>query len=388
MTSTSSLTEEETLLPCFLSTISPTHLSTILTHLPKAELHLHIEGTLEPELAFQLATRNQIQLPYASPELLKQAYSFNSLQSFLDIYYMVSQVLIKEQDFYDLMMAYFKKANENNIWHAEIFFDPQTHTTRGISFTTIMNGFKQARIDGLKQYHISSSLIMCFLRHLTEDDGFQILEQALPYLTNGDIIGIGLDSGEVGNPPQKFINLFTKCKEQFKHLRIVAHAGEEGPSEYVLEALDLLKAERIDHGVKAIESNKVIHRLVQDKIGLTVCPLSNISLAVFPSLEQHTLPQLLAAGILASVNSDDPAFFGGYVTENFISLFHAIPEFGIKEAFLLARNSFLTSFAGEEQKKKWIEELIQYFEKFIGNNKNNQKIHEENGHVKRVKGGD
>jgi adenine deaminase len=292
--------------------IAADRLPDLLRALPKAELHIHIEGSLEPKLIFALAERNGLSLPYANVAELRKAYAFTNLQSFLDIYYAGASVLITEQDFYDMARAYFVKAAADNVIHAELFFDPQTHTARGVSMDVVVNGLYRACIDAEIELGISASLIMCFLRHLSEQEAFETLEQALPH--RAKIIGIGLDSGEVGNPPEKFARVFARCRELGFHL--VAHAGEEGPPAYVWTALDVLKVERIDHGVQSSKDAALMHRLAQDRIALTVCPLSNLKLCVFPDLASHNLKQLLDAGLAATINSDDPAYFGGYMNDN------------------------------------------------------------------------
>ncbi len=327
--------------------------------MPKAELHIHIEGSLEPELIFALAQRNGVSLPYADVEALRSAYAFTNLQSFLDIYYAGASVLIQEQDFYDMAQAYFVKAAADNVVHAELFFDPQTHTARGVSMETVINGLHRACVDAEKELGVSASLIMCFLRHLSEKEAFETLEQALPY--RDKIIGIGLDSGEVGNPPEKFARVFARCREL--GLRLVAHAGEEGPPEYIWTALDVLKVERIDHGVQAIKDAALMQRLAKDRIALTVCPLSNLKLCVFPDLAQHNLRQLLDAGLAATVNSDDPAYFGGYMNANFTQTFAAV-GMDAHHAYTLARNSFEASFIDDAGKSRYIDRLNDCFEGF------------------------
>ncbi|MBA3593775.1 MAG: adenosine deaminase [Polaromonas sp.] len=340
-------------------TLSPARLPALLQAMPKAELHIHIEGSLEPELIFALAQRNGVSLPYADVEALRSAYAFTNLQSFLDIYYAGASVLIQEQDFYDMAQAYFVKAAADNVVHAELFFDPQTHTARGVSMETVINGLHRACVDAEKELGVSASLIMCFLRHLSEKEAFETLEQALPY--RDKIIGIGLDSGEVGNPPEKFARVFARCREL--GLRLVAHAGEEGPPEYIWTALDVLKVERIDHGVQAIKDAALMQRLAKDRIALTVCPLSNLKLCVFPDLAQHNLRQLLDAGLAATVNSDDPAYFGGYMNANFTQTFAAV-GMDAHHAYTLARNSFEASFIDDAGKSRYIDRLNDCFEGF------------------------
>jgi adenosine deaminase len=325
--------------------------------MPKAELHIHIEGSLEPELIFELATRNRIRLPYPTIHELRAAYAFPDLQGFLDIYYAGAGVLQKEEDFFDMAWAYLKRAKADNVLHAEIFFDPQTHTARGIPFETVINGLDRAIRRGREELGMSASLILCFLRHLSEEDAFAALEDALPFRDR--FIGVGLDSSERGNPPEKFAGVFARCREL--GLRLVAHAGEEGTAEYVSHALDLLKAERIDHGVHCLDDLQLVTRLVREQIPLTICPLSNIKLCVFPSLSAHNIGKLLAAGIVATINSDDPAYFGGYLNENYTATFAALPGLGAKEAYRLARNSFQASFVDESVKEGWIRELDEFF---------------------------
>jgi len=327
----------------------------LIGDLPKAELHLHIEGSLEPELMFALAKRNRVELPYASVESLKAAYDFADLQSFLDLYYAGASVLLTEQDFFDMTWAYLERAKADNVRHAEIFFDPQTHTVRGVPFGTVIEGIHAALSEGARKLGISAFLIMCFLRHLSEEDAFATLEQALPY--RDKIVGVGLDSSERGHPPSKFARVFARCRQL--GWRVVAHAGEEGPPAYITEALDLLKAERIDHGVRCLEDPAVVARLAAEQIPLTVCPLSNVKLRVFPSLEQHNLRQLMAAGLRVTVNSDDPAYFGGYVNENYRAVQRAL---GLSRAELrrLAKNSFLASFLPEAEKQRHCRSVDEY----------------------------
>lgn len=331
----------------------------LLRQMPKAELHIHIEGSLEPELIFALAQRNGVAIPYRTVEELRSAYAFTNLQSFLDIYYAGASVLLTEQDFYDMAQAYFARAAQDHVIHTELFFDPQTHTARGVSMETVVNGLHRACVDAKAELGLSASLIMCFLRHLSEEDAFATLEQALPYRDR--IIGIGLDSGEVGNPPEKFSRVFARCRELGFHL--VAHAGEEGPPAYVWTALDVLKVERIDHGVQSSKDAALMKRLAQDRIPLTVCPLSNLKLCVFPDLASHNLRQLLDAGLAATVNSDDPAYFGGYLNENFTQTF-AATGLAAQHAYALARNSFEASFIEASEKRVFIDRLSQVFETF------------------------
>jgi adenosine deaminase len=331
----------------------------LLRSMPKAELHIHIEGSLEPELIFALAKRNSVGIPYSSVEELRSAYAFTNLQSFLDIYYAGASVLLKEQDFYDMAMAYFAKAAHDNVLHTELFFDPQTHTARGVSMETVIAGLHRACVDAQASHGVSASLIMCFLRHLSEEDAFETLEQALPFQDR--IIGIGLDSGEVGNPPEKFARVFARCREL--GFRLVAHAGEEGPPAYVWTALDLLKVERVDHGVQSSKDALLMQRLAKDRIALTVCPLSNLKLCVFADLASHNLRHLLDAGLVATVNSDDPAYFGGYMNDNFTQTF-AATGMNAGHAYQLARNSFEASFIEESQKRAYVARLNEVFEAF------------------------
>lgn len=324
----------------------------LIRSLPKAELHVHIEGTFEPELMFAIAQRNQIQIPYQSVEEVKQAYNFHNLQSFLDIYYAGANVLVHEQDFYDLAWAYFEKCAEDRVVHTEMFFDPQTHTERGVEFATVLAGLKRACIDAKEKLGISSQLIMCFLRHLSEEKAFETLEQALPF--KDDIIAIGLDSSEVGHPPSKFERVFAKaCEAGFL---IVAHAGEEGPPGYIWEALDLLKVNRIDHGVRSEEDERLMARLIAEKMPLTVCPLSNLKLCVVKDMGEHNIRRLLQKGVHVTVNSDDPSYFGGYMNDNFIAIQEAL-ALSHDELKQLAINSFEASFISDEEKQKWIEEI-------------------------------
>lgn len=325
----------------------------LIQSLPKAELHVHIEGTFEPELMFAIAQHNEISIPYKSVEEVKQAYNFHNLQSFLDIYYAGANVLIHEQDFYDLAWAYFEKCADDNVVHTEMFFDPQTHTDRGIAFETVINGLQKACDDAKAKLGITSHLIMCFLRHLSEEAAFETLEQALPYKDR--IIGVGLDSSEVGHPPSKFERVFAKAREA--GFLVVAHAGEEGPAEYVWEALDLLKVNRIDHGVRSEEDPELMQRLIAEKMPLTVCPLSNLKLCVVDDMQQHNIRRLLQQGVHVTVNSDDPSYFGGYMNDNFIAIAEAL-DLSNEELKQLAINSFEASFISDTEKQKWIS-LIQ-----------------------------
>jgi adenine deaminase len=328
--------------------VSPERLPDVLRAMPKTELHMHIEGSLEPELIFQMAKRNQVQIPYSSVEVLRAAYAFTDLQSFLDIYYAGASVLLQEPDFYDMAWAYFLKAQADNVVHAELFFDPQTHTARQVPMATVINGLHRACVDAHTKLGISASLIMCFLRHLSEEEALQTLEQAKPHLDK--IIGVGLDSSERGHPPEKFERVFAQARAL--GLRMVAHAGEEGPPAYIWGALDLLKAERIDHGVQAIHDAALMKRLAQERIPLTVCPLSNQKLCVFPNLADHNLGEMLDQGLCVMLNSDDPAYFGGYLNDNFLQTFAALP-LTAAHAYQLACNSFEASFVPEAQKQVW-----------------------------------
>ena len=333
--------------------IDPIRLPDVLRRMPKAELHIHIEGSLEPEVIFALARRNGVTLPYASVEALRAAYAFTDLQSFLDIYYAGASVLLKEEDFFDMAMAYFERARVDCVTHAELFFDPQTHTERGVPMGTVIDGLTRACETAAREHGVSSGLILCFLRHLSEEAAFDTLEQALPYRDR--IMGVGLDSSERGHPPEKFARVYARCRELGLHL--VAHAGEEGPPEYVRSALDVLHVQRIDHGVRSLEDPGLVERLAREQVPLTVCPLSNVKLCVFPTLAQHNLKALLDAGLKVTINSDDPAYFGGYVNQNYLDTFAALPSLTPRDAYRLARNSFEASFAPEADKARWIGEL-------------------------------
>ncbi|KDE40626.1 Adenosine deaminase [Nitrincola lacisaponensis] len=320
--------------------------------LPKAELHLHIEGSLEPELMFQLAERNAIQLPYASVDALRQAYQFHNLQEFLDLYYQGMSVLQTEQDFYDLTWAYLQRSAAEGVIHVEIFFDPQGHLQRGVDFSVQIEGIYRALCDGETQLGISFRLILSFLRHLSEQSAFETLELAMPWLNRID--GVGLDSSELGHPPEKFARVFARCREL--GLRVTAHAGEEGPPEYVWQALDLLKVQRIDHGNRALEDEVLIERLRNEQIPLTVCPLSNLKLCVVEDMSQHPILKLLDAGLRVTVNSDDPAYFGGYLQDNFAALLAHLP---ITDAQILQliRNSFIGSWLSDSEKQACLKRL-------------------------------
>jgi adenine deaminase len=328
-------------------------LESYLRRMPKAELHIHIEGSLEPELIFELAQRNDVKLAYPSVAALRAAYDFSSLQSFLDIYYAGASVLLKEEDFFDMAMAYYERAAADHVVHAELFFDPQTHTERGVAMGTVINGLHRAGREAQRRFGISSQLILCFLRHLPEADAFATLEAALPFKQH--FIGVGLDSSELGHPPEKFERVFARCREL--GLRVVAHAGEEGPPAYIWHALSLLKAERIDHGVRCTADPALVARLAADRTPLTVCPLSNVKLCVFKTMADHNLPALLDAGLCATINSDDPAYFGGYINENFVQTFAALPQLTLEHARTLARNSFEASFAPAADKARWLASL-------------------------------
>ncbi|HET7048224.1 MAG TPA: adenosine deaminase [Solirubrobacteraceae bacterium] len=319
--------------------------------LPKAELHLHIEGTLEPELMFELARRNGVSLPYADADAVRRAYRFSNLQSFLDVYYRACSVLIHERDFYELTTAYLARARNQGVRHVEIFFDPQTHTARGVRFETVVGGIARA-LNEARQVGITSHLIMCFLRDLPVEDAMATLEQSLAH--RDVIFGVGLDSAEVGNPPQKFRYVFEQAASV--GFRVVAHAGEEGPPDYIWQALDLLGAERIDHGVRCLEDRRLVARLEADRIPLTVCPFSNVKLKVVETLEQHPLAKMLEHGLCATVNSDDPAYFGGYVGENLAGVANALQ---LDEAALvqLARNSFEAAFLDDADRARYLAEL-------------------------------
>ena len=324
----------------------------LIKKIPKAELHLHIEGSLEPELMFEMAKRNKIEIPFKSVDEIRSAYNFHDLQSFLDIYYQGAKVMIKQQDFFDLTWAYMLKCREENIVHTEIFFDPQAHSNRGIEFGLVIDGIHNALLKAEKELGISSKIIMCFLRHLDEDSAFRTLDQALAH--KNKIIGVGLDSSELGHSPSKFERVFKKAmKEGFL---TVAHAGEEGPSEYVWEALDLLKVKRIDHGVRCLKDEKLVQKLLDEQIPLTVCPLSNVKLCVFEKLEDHNLKILLDKGLMVTVNSDDPAYFGGYLNTNLIEGQKAL-NLSIDDVKRLAINSFKSSFLSRDEKKKWIDQI-------------------------------
>jgi adenosine deaminase len=340
--------------------IAPHRLPQLLREMPKAELHIHIEGSLEPELIFALAERNGVKLPYPNVEALRAAYAFTNLQSFLDIYYAGASVLLHEQDFYDMAWAYLERAAADHVVHAEIFFDPQTHTERGVPMSVVVNGLYRACTDAKQQLGVDAQLILCFLRHLSEADALKTFDEALPF--KDKFIGVGLDSSEVGHPPEKFKNVFAKAKAEGLHL--VAHAGEEGPPAYIWSALDVLQVERIDHGVQAAKDPALMARLAKERVPLTVCPFSNQKLCVFPDLADHNIGALLDAGLCVTINSDDPAYFGGYMNDNFVGTF-AATGLTAQQAYALARNSFEASFVTETQRQVWLHELKLCFERFV-----------------------
>jgi adenosine deaminase len=339
------------------SRIPRERLPALLRTMPKAELHIHIEGSLEPEMIFALAQRNGVKLAYADVEALRAAYAFSDLQSFLDIYYAGASVLLHEQDFFDLGFAYLQKAAAENVRCAEVFFDPQTHTARGVPVQHVILGLAHACRRAHAEWGLHAKLILCFLRHLSEAEAMATLEAVLPWREH--FIGVGLDSSERGHPPEKFAHVFAHARALGLHA--VAHAGEEGPPDYIEAALDVLKAERIDHGVRSVESPALVQRLARDRIPLTVCPLSNVRLCVFRTLGGHNLPALLDAGLAVTINSDDPAYFGGYVNQNWLETFEALPQLGAREAHTLARNGFEASFASAADKARWIAELDAHF---------------------------
>jgi len=343
-------------MPPDFSRIPAHRLADLIAAAPKAELHVHIEGTLEPELAFEIGRRNGVALPYDSPESLRKAFAFTGLQSFLDVYYAAASVLRTEDDFHDLTWAYLERAHADNVVCAEIFFDPQTHTARGVPFETVLHGMSRAITRARHELGISAALIMCFLRHLTEREAFEALERAEPFREH--LLGVGLDSGERGNPPEKFANVFDRCRRLGLHA--VAHAGEEGPSASITAALDALGAERIDHGVRCLEDEAVVARLVRERIPLTVCPLSNVKLRVFDTLAQHNLPKLLAAGLRASVHSDDPAYFGGFVNDNYLQAFASLP-LTAADAYTLLQNSLESSFQDAAEQARHVDRLNEVF---------------------------
>lgn len=330
-------------------------LSAFIAGLPKAELHVHIEGTFEPELMYALAQRNGVAFRYPSVEALREAYRFGNLQDFLDLYYQGMGVLLAEPDFYDLAMAYFRRAAQQNVQHAEIFFDPQGHTERGVSFQAMIDGLWRAKADAEKQFGMTVSMILCFLRHLDEASALRTLDEARPWRDR--FIGVGLDSSEQGHPPSKFQRVFEAARK--RDLKAVAHAGEEGPPEYVWEALDLLHVDRIDHGNRALEDDKLVARLAAEAMPLTVCPLSNLRLCVIDNMAQHPMRKMLQAGLMATVNSDDPAYFGGYVTENYLAVQQAL---GLTRAEILtlAGNGFKAAFIDDAATARHLAALDSY----------------------------
>ncbi len=335
------------------------NLKRYIQSIPKAELHVHIEGTFEPELMFEIAKRNNIELKYNSVEEMKQAYQFNNLQEFLDLYYAGANVLLHEQDFYDLAMAYLKRAHEDNVIHTEIFFDPQTHTERGVAFETVLNGLTKAQEDAQKAYGISSKLIMCFLRHLSEESAFEALDHAIAH--KDKIAGIGLDSSENGHPPSKFFNVFGKVRDH--GFFVVAHAGEEGPAENIWEAIELLEAERIDHGVASIEDEILMEKLRDNEIPLTVCPLSNIKLKVFDDLSEVPIKRFLEEEIIVTINSDDPPYFGGYINDNFLQTAEA-QNLTKEDIYTLAKNSFTASYVDIRTREQFLDKLKDFDSNF------------------------
>ncbi|MFO0995418.1 MAG: adenosine deaminase [Alphaproteobacteria bacterium] len=328
-----------------------------LRALPKAELHVHIEGTLEPELIFALARRNGVALPYPSVDALRAAYRFTDLQSFLDIYYAGASVLLREEDFRDMALAYLRRAQADGVLRAEIFFDPQTHTARGVPLATVFGGLTRGLAEAEETLGIEADLILCFLRHLSEDAAFEVLDEAEPFRRH--VIGVGLDSSERGHPPSKFARVFRRCRDM--GLRVVAHAGEEGPPDYIRQALDLLGAERIDHGVRCLEDPSLVERLVRERVPLTVCPLSNVKLRVFDRLEAHPLRRMLDAGLVATINSDDPAYFGGTIAENFRAAFEAL-SLTRDHAVRLARNSIDACFIDGARKTEFHRRLDRFLD--------------------------
>ncbi|MBP7660726.1 MAG: adenosine deaminase [Burkholderiaceae bacterium] len=348
--------------PIDFDAIPRERLPALLRAAPKAELHIHIEGSLEPELIFKLARRNGVALAYPSVEALRAAYAFTDLQSFLDIYYAGASVLLTEADFFDMAWAYLERAAADNVVHAEIFFDPQTHTARGVDIGTVIRGLHHACQRGHAELGVSATLILCFLRHLSEDDAMATLEAALPY--RHQFIGVGLDSSERGHPPEQFTRVFERAGTLGLHR--VAHAGEEGPPAYIEGALDRLQVERIDHGVRCLESPALVRRLADARVPLTVCPLSNVKLCVFPTMAQHNLPALLEAGLCVTLNSDDPAYFGGYLNQNLTAAFEALPQLDARHAYAVLRNSLEASFATAAAKAGWVAGLDRAFARAAG----------------------
>jgi adenosine deaminase len=330
-------------------------METFIRFIPKAELHLHIEGTLEPELMFGIAARNGISLPFDSVDQVRAAYDFSDLQSFLDIYYQGMRVLLLERDFFDMTSAYLTRAHADGVRHTEIFFDPQGHTERGVSFETVITGIRRAQLDAEQRFGISSRLILCFLRHLSAESALATLRQALPF--RDWITAVGLDSSEAGNPPGKFSAVFDRARHE--GFLTVAHAGEEGPPAYIWEALDLLKVSRVDHGVRCLEDALLVEKLKAERVPLTVCPLSNVRLRVFPTLGEHNMKRMLERGLCVTVNSDDPAYFGGYLAENFLAAQRAL-GLGFREVRRLVENSFIGSFLDPRAKAGYLDEVNAY----------------------------
>jgi adenosine deaminase len=326
-----------------------------LMELPKAELHLHIEGTLEPGLMFEMARRNRVDVPYADEDAVRRAYVFEDLQSFLDIYYAACSVLVSDRDFYELTLEYLRRAVSQGVRHAEIFFDPQTHTDRGVEFATVVNGLTSALADGERELGVTSRLIMCFLRHLSAEAAMETLETALPH--RDKIIGVGLDSSEKGNPPVKFRDVYDRARAE--GFLAVAHAGEEGPPEYIWQALDALKVQRVDHGVKCTEDERLVERLVAEQVPLTVCPFSNIKLRVFPDLRKHNFAEMLRRGLFVTINSDDPAYFGGYIGDNYIGTAQAL-GLTLDEMLQVARDSFSASLIRGAEKQRHLDAVDAY----------------------------
>jgi adenosine deaminase len=334
-------------------------LEDFISGIPKAELHLHIEGTFEPELMFKIAERNNIELKHKSVEAIKEAFNFTKLQDFLDIYYEGAEILIEEQDFYDLTWAYIEKASSQNVMHSEIFFDPQTHTERAIKFSTVIEGIHKALTDAKEKLGISTKLIMCFLRHLDESDAMKTLDEALAY--KDCIIAVGLNSTEIGHPPSKFQEVFTRARKE--GFLAVAHAGEEGPAEYIWEALDLLKVSRVDHGIHSLDDDRLVEELVRRKIPLTVCPLSNLKLNVVNKIEAHPLKEMMQRGLAVTINSDDPAYFGGYLNENYLTVAHVF-NLTKEDIYKLAKNSFNASFLDEGEKVEMLLKVDEYMKQY------------------------
>ncbi|MCP5062823.1 MAG: adenosine deaminase [Ignavibacteriae bacterium] len=334
-------------------------MNNFINALPKAELHLHIEGSFEPELMFKIADRNKVKIKYNSVDELKAAYKFNNLQEFLDIYYAGANVLLKEEDFYDLTMAYFKKINEQNVIHTEIMFDPQTHTDRGVEFSNVINGIKSAQDRAKEEFGISSKLIMSFLRHLIGQSAYNTLQQSLEY--KNLIAAVGLDSSELGNPPSKFKDVFEEAKKE--GFLTVAHAGEEGPAEYVWEAINLLNVNRIDHGNNSLDDDKLVETLAKNKMPLTVCPLSNVKLRNVDKIENHPIKEMLNKNLVATVNSDDPAYFGGYMNENYQAVTDAL-NLSKEDLYQLSLNSFNSAFLEDSEKSELVSKLDKFYEEY------------------------